>query len=414
MDQKTTQDLQNTIDQAKAPVLAEATQASGQGALTPVQPAENLVPVQPGHLDEENLKKVETEADQFIEKIKADPSNWELGSFVFNLGQAIMQETQGQVTLYDRKMGNVLKSVSTEESSAVGKNILAIKLELDKVNPTVVANTSFPFPKKVMGLFKKTVSRLPKGDEVLRIIAEKRETVNSTIDGIREHLRAEADKVIFDAAELATICDALKEIQPKLQEDIYKGQLIWKKLSDHLATITDPREKEAVTTLLSDLAMAVVDLQTIDNSNLQTRFGGEMMVRNSHLVQRLVQRTDMILATAVKNALAVRVAAEQQMETMQHLEMVQNAAAETMKDTAKVIGDAAVKGAKMSQGMTVNIAALEEACQTYETAFDAYTEICQETINVATQSSNALGVMNDKFRSRTDALTSRRDNQATD
>ncbi len=409
MDQKITKDLQNTANQAKAPVLAEITEASGQGALTEVQPVENLVPIKPGHLDETNLKKVESEADEFIEKIKADPSNWELGSYVFNLGQEIMQETQGQVTLYDRKMGNVLKNVSTEDSSSVGKNILAIKLELDKVNPTVVSNTNFPFPKKVMGLFSKTVSRLPKGDEILRIIAEKRETVNSTIDGIRDHLRVEADKVIFDASELATICDSLKEIQPKLQEDIYKGQLIWKKLSDHLATITDPREKEAITTLLSDLAMAVVDLQTIDNSNLQTRFGGEMMVRNSHLVQRLVQRTDMILATAVKNALAVRVAAEQQMETMQHLEMVQNAAAETMKDTAKVIGAAAIKGAKMSQGMTVNIAALEEACQTYETAFDAYTEICKETINVATQSSNALGTMNDRFRSRTDALTSRRD-----
>ncbi|MCP3900545.1 MAG: tellurite resistance protein [Desulfobacteraceae bacterium] len=409
MDQKITKDLQNTANQAKAPVLAEITEASGQGALTEVQPVENLVPIKPGHLDETNLKKVEADADEFIEKIKADPSNWELGSYVFNLGQEIMQETQGQVTLYDRKMGNVLKNVSTEDSSSVGKNILAIKLELDKVNPVVVSNTNYPFPKKVMGLFSKTVSRLPKGDEILRIIAEKRETVNSTIDGIREHLRAEADKVIFDASELATICDSLKEIQPKLQEDIYKGQLIWKKLSDHLTTISDAREKEAVTTLLSDLAMAVVDLQTIDNSNLQTRFGGEMMVRNSHLVQRLVQRTDMILATAVKNALAVRVAAEQQMETMQHLEMVQNAAAETMKDTAKVIGAAAVKGAKMSQGMTVNIAALEEACQTYETAFDAYTEICKETINVATQSSNALGTMNDRFRSRTDALTSRRD-----
>lgn len=37
------------------------------------------------------------------------------------------------------------------------------------------------------------------------------------------------------------------------------------------------------------------------------------------------------------------------METMQHLDMVQQAAAETMKDTAKVIGNAAIKGAKMSQ-----------------------------------------------------------------
>lgn len=218
----------------------------------------------------------------------------------------------------------------------------------------------------------------------------------------------EADQVAFDAAELSTICDSLKEIQPRLQEQIFLGQIIWQKLMDHLGTVQDPRNKEALTTLTSDLAMAVVDLQTIDNSNLQTRFGGEMMVRNSHLVRRLVQRTDMILSTAVKNALAVRVAAEQQMETMQHLDMVQQAAAETMKDTATVIGNAAIKGAKMSQSMTVNIEALEEACQTYEQAFETYALISKETINIASQSSNALGKMNDRFRARTDALTARR------
>jgi len=88
--------------------------------------------------------------------------------------------------------------------------------------------------------------------------------------------------------------------------------------------------------------------------------------------------------------------------------MVQQAAAETMTDTAKVIGDAAVKGAKMSQSMTVNIEALEEACNTYEQAFEAYAAISKETISIASQSSNALGVMNERFRARTDALTSRR------
>ena len=124
-----------------------------------------------------------------------------------------------------------------------------------------------PLPKKVMGLFTRTVNRLPKGDEILRIIAERRETVNSTIDGIRDHLRNDADQVAFDAAELSQICDALKEIQPALQEQIYLGQLIWEKLTALLDTVDDPRVKEALTTLTSDLAIAVVDLQTIDNSN---------------------------------------------------------------------------------------------------------------------------------------------------
>ncbi len=402
------QELANVADQAKAPVLTEVTQASGQGALTPVQAPTQLVPIQPGHLSVEELNALEDEAQRFVKKVKADPSDWQLGNFVFSLGREVMEQTQSQVSLYDRKMGSVLKNVAAEDNSPVGKNILAIKTELDKVNPTVVARTQVPLPKKVMGLFTRTVNRLPKGDEVLRIIAERRETVNSTIDGIRDHLRNEADQVGFDAAELSQICDALKEIQPALQERIYLGQLIWEKLCAYLDTVDDPRVKEALTTLTSDLAMAVVDLQTIDNSNLQTRFGAEMMVRNSHLVQRLVQRTDMILATAVKNALAVRVAAEQQMETLKHLDMVQQAAAETMTDTAKVIGDAAVKGAKMSQSMSVNIEALEEACNTYEQAFEAYTAISKETISIASQSANALGVMNERFRARTDALTSRR------
>lgn len=403
-------DLQSVGQQAKAPVLAEVMQVSGQGALTPVQAPSNLEPVQPKHLAVEDIQAIEAKANEFLEKIKADPSDWQLGNFVFGLGKEIMDETQAQVTLYDRKMGNVLKSVAADDSSPVGKNILAIKMELDKVNPTMVARAEMPFQKKMFGLFTKTVSRLPKGDEILRIIAERRETVNSTIDGIRDHLRNEADQVAFDASELSTICDSLKEIQPRLQEQIFLGQIIWQKLMDHLATIEDSKNKEALTTLTSDLAMAVVDLQTIDNSNLQTRFGGEMMVRNSHLVRRLVQRTDMILSTAVKNALAVRVAAEQQMETLQNLDMVQQAAAETMKDTAKVIGNAAIKGAKMSQSMTVNIKALEEACQTYEQAFETYALISQETINIASQSSNALGKMNDRFRARTDALTARRAN----
>ena len=404
-----TKDLQSVASQAKAPILDQITEASGQGALTPVQTPDNIESVQPRHLSVEDVKDIETKAMEFVDKVKLEPSDWQLGNFVFGLGQDIMSQTQAQVTLYDRKMGNVLKNVATDNSSPVGKNILAIKTELDKVNPTMVARAEMPFQKKMLGLFTKTVNRLPKGDEILRIIAERRETVNSTIDGIRDHLRNEADQVAFDAAELATICDSLKEIQPKLQEDIYLGQIIWQKLMDYLNTVEDARAKEALTTLTSDLAMAVVDLQTIDNSNLQTRFGGEMMVRNSHLVRRLVQRTDMILSTAVKNALAIRVAAEQQMETMKHLDMVQQAAAETMKDTAKVIGNAAIKGAKMSQGMTVNIEALEEACQTYEQAFETYALISKETINIASQSSNALGKMNDRFRSRTDALTSRRE-----
>jgi len=53
----------------------------------------------------EDIQGIENKANEFVEKVKTEPSDWQLGNFVFGLGQEIMDKTQAQVTLYDRKMG---------------------------------------------------------------------------------------------------------------------------------------------------------------------------------------------------------------------------------------------------------------------------------------------------------------------
>lgn len=398
-----TKELAAWVQQSQAPDLSEITEAGGQGALVPVQPPDALVPVRPKHLDEDKEVAIREAAAAFVEKVRTDPSDWKLGDYVFKLGQGIIEKGRIQVSLYERKMGEVLKEVSQGESP-VGQDILSVKTQLDLVNPVVVQSQEIKVTEKIMRVFTKTVSRLPKGDEVIRIIAERRETVKSTIDGIRIHMMEEADRIIKDASELGVICDNLKEIQPALQEEIYKAQLIWKMLMEYLGELSG-MARETVGNLVSDLAMGVVDLQTIDNSNLQTRFGGEMMIRNSRLIRRLVQRTDTILAGSVANALAVRVAAAQQMQTLGHMESIQEAIGKTMVDTSKVVGDAAVKGAEMSQKMGINIQYLQEACSNFEQAADAYAQISEETVKIATQASNSLGTMNERFRARADAMT---------
>ncbi len=394
------------VAQAQVPDLDSITEASGQGALVPVQSPDEIVPVRPKHISDERDQEIVKAANDFVEMVKKEPSDWKLGDYIFKLGHEIMENTNIQVSLYDRKMGEVLKVVA-EGDSPVAKDILSVKTQLDLVNPVMVNSKEISVTEKVMRIFNKTVMRLPKGDEVIRIIAERRETVRSTINGIRVHMMQEADKITKDSAELGVICDDLKELQPALQAEIYKGQLIWKLLVEYINELSGTA-KESVNNLTSDLAMGIIDLQTIDNSNLQTRFGGEMMIRNSRLVRRLIQRTDTILTGSVANALAVRVAAAQQMETLSHLDTIQQSIGKTMVDTSKVVGDAAVKSAEMSQQMGVNIQFLQEACDNYEQAADAYTQICSETIKVATQSSNALNTMNERFRARTDAMSSAR------
>ena len=80
-------------------------------------------------------------------------------------------------------------------------------------------------------------------------------------------------------------------------------------------------------------------------------------------------------------------------------------------ETDKTVGLVLGGGASRGWAHVGVIEALEEACQTYEQAFETYALISQETINIASQSSNALGKMNDRFRARTDALTARRANE---
>ena len=404
-----TKELAVWVEQAKAPDLAVIAEAGGQGALVAVQAPDELVPVRPKHVDDaRNLALMDAAAD-FVDRVKTDPSDWKLGDYIFKLGQSIMEKIKIQVSLYDRKMGDVLREVS-QGDSAVGKDILSVKTQLDLVNPVMVQSQEITVTEKVMRIFNKSVSRLPKGDEVIRIIAERRETVRSTIDGIRIHMMTEADRVTRDAVELGVICDHLKALQPELQEEIYKAQLIWKGLMTYMEGLSG-MVRETVGNLVSDLAMGVVDLQTIDNSNLQTRFGGEMMIRNSRLVRRLVQRTDTILTGSVANALAVRVAAAQQMQTLGQLDAIQQSIGKTMTDTSRVVGEAAVKGAEMSQKMGVNIEHLQAACDNFEQAADAYAQISGETIKIATQAANALNTMNDRFRARTDAMTAVRQEQ---
>ena len=97
-----TKDLQRVAIKAKAPILDEITEASGQGALTPVQTPDNLEPIQPRHLTVEDIQSIENKANEFVEKVKTEPSDWQLGNFVFGLGQEIMDQTDRKSVVRER------------------------------------------------------------------------------------------------------------------------------------------------------------------------------------------------------------------------------------------------------------------------------------------------------------------------
>lgn len=397
------QRINQATEQSRAPETLEIEVVGDQGALVPVQQEGQIVPVMPKHLTAEMDQTVGEKANAFLEMVRTDPTNYKLGDVIFNLGNTAMDITNIQIDLYNQSMGDVLQDVTGE--SPIFRDILDLKTNLDLINPAALAKKNIP--EKVGWLFKKTVHRLPKGDEILRIIAENKETVGSTIAGLRNVLREHGDQVVQDVVELGIICDALKEAQLPLQEDIYLGQLQWKMISEFLQTMPDGMEKENVGYLLADLAAATVSLQEVDNLNLQTRYGGALVIRNSQNVRRVIRSTN-ILIGSVAAALAVRAAAAKQVQVQKMAKAIQTSVHDTMVDTSEKVGQAIVTGAEMNQQMMVNIDSLQKSCNNFDIAAGRLTEICGETVKIATLASNTMNNMNEKLRSRADAADSMR------
>lgn len=393
--------IQQTVEQSEVPETLEITEYEGQGVLTVVQEPEHIIPVRPAHIDDDKDQEIGQDARQFAESVISDPTNFELGDRIFDLGSSTRNLIDTQVSLFDASMGVVLKDINAEGDDTFQGNMMQLKMNIDQINPVMVAKEEC-ISEKVGRIFKKTIKRLPKGEELLTIIYERRETTRTTILGLQNHLRKHGETVNMHAAELITICNTLKDCQPPLHEDIYWGQMAWKFIMEKLENVTDAMAKENITMLTADLATAVVDNQQLDNMNLQTRYGGGLTIRNARHVSRVIRSTSTLLG-GVAGALAVRAAAAQQLQTMEVANMMQDAIGQTMVDTAEQVGKAVVASAEQAARMDKNIAFLQDACNKYEFAAQALTQVCANTIKVAGMSTNKLNEMNTLLRSRADA-----------
>ncbi len=396
-------EINQMVERSQAPETLAVTVWEGDKALTPVQSQDTIIPVKPSHLENAEDEEINKKATEFLEIVKSDPTDYRLGNIIFQLGNAAMDITNIQVDLYNEKMSTVLADVTQE--SPVFTDLLSLKNHIDTINPTIL--TKAPITVRAKSFFRKALTKVPSGEDILRIISERRETVNSTVNGLRDTLRMHGDQIVSDATGLGVICDNLKEAQRPLHEDIYLGQLQWKLLSEYFASMDNGMAKENVGYLLADLAAATVSLQEVDNLNLQTRYGGALVIRNSNNVRRVIRSTNTLIGS-VAAALAVRAAAVKQVQVQNVAKMMQDSIHETMVDTSEKVGEAIVKSAEINQQMMVNIDMLQKSCENFDFAAQRLTEVCSETVKIATLASNTLNDMNHKLQSRADAADSMR------
>jgi uncharacterized protein YaaN involved in tellurite resistance len=381
------------------------TTADGPDSIQPtqIQTPETIQPIRPDSIDDAKDNQLRQESDRLCAAILQNPNDIEITTEVYALGKPAMDANTNHVALMDSKIGPVMANINVE--NPVAKGLVEIKSQLDLINPHVVAKTEGEFEGKIFGFIKKMVSRLPKSDEIMGIINERRDTVASTVDALKKHLWTERDKALHNATELGMISNNLFNTQEELQIATYQGQLVWQKLSIARTNESDPLRSQALTYLTNDLSTLVIDLQTVDQLNIQSRLGAENLINNCRQIQKLVGRVTNILLPSVQNALAVKAAAAQQAQLVGSAAQIMDAAGTTIRQTAEQVRQTTVKTAQMNSENMVKISDLEAACQEYEATQTELLEIFDKAEQNAHGISNTMSDLNSRMRKHADPQT---------
>ncbi len=381
------------------------TPAVSNGELVPleaqeVQTVDDIRPMRPGFLSDERDEEIRRQATELVDAILEDPNNTSITAKVYSLGSEYMQANTGQVSLMDAKIADVIREVS--EGSSVNKTLIDIKTQLDLINPEVVSQTeNFG----IMGFVSRLLRRAPKGEEVLKVINERKDTVASTIEALKRHLFAERDKALRNAVELAHISDKLFETQRELQEAIYMGQLVWQGLKQRQAEVEDPVQAQALANIVNHLAVQVVDIQTVDTLNVQSRLAAEALIANARKIEQGVSRLVNVLLPAVATNLMVKAAATQQAGLVSTMEQITRSAERTIQDTARQTRQVTTQMARMQSRSLVDPQALQKAANEVVAMVDEIRQISAQTEEKAKEASAQLQQISSIMRRAADPMT---------
>ncbi|PID52089.1 MAG: hypothetical protein CR972_03630 [Candidatus Moraniibacteriota bacterium] len=371
-----------------------------------VQDPSNIVPVCPSFVDAEQDAMVKKHVADLADAILQNPSDVSITSQMYSLGKPAMDANTQNIGLMDTQISVVTQSVTVE--SPVVQTITEIKSQLDLINPTVLAKTESKLPGKILGIIPMSVSRLPKAKEIMVMINERKDTISSTVHALQQHLWQERDETMKHAVQLSQLSNHLFETQEDLQMAVYQGQLIWEKLNEARKAETDPVRSQALTYLVNDLSMLVVDLQTVDQLNIQSRLGAENLINNARQIQTLVKRVTNILLPSVQNALAVKAAAAQQAQLAGFANQVMKSASETIAQTASDIRQATVATAKMNTEVMIDMDAIESACNDFEQLQRELLDVFETAEKNVRGISNQMSQANERMRKHADPLTKAR------
>ncbi|MEO2068641.1 MAG: toxic anion resistance protein [Desulfurobacteriaceae bacterium] len=279
-----------------------------------------------------------------------------------------------------------------EATKPITDQLYSLQQKLEELNPKYYEEKA-PFWKKLLHL-------VPKGEELIKLIAEKYETIGQYIERISMHLSDSKDQIIRDNIELERLQEELKQFNKELEEKIGLGKQILEKLKERAQIVDDPVEKKRIEGAIFTFSTRIQDLQTILQANLQFLVSIEQTLQNNRALLDAIERTITITKTVLTIGLSIRTSLINQKRAMETVKATQEYTAELLKSNAEAIKGQTKEIESLYTSPVVAINKLEEAYNTLMSAITDFEEVRRRGIEVATQNIAKLEEMNKKLKEK--------------
>lgn len=359
-----------------------------------LSPTTGMQPNRPSWMKDDEEAKLRENLKEFVSIVKSNPTDVGLAMQVYQLGESGAKELMPHTALYEKKITDIMHTGGTE--SPVNKNLLQLKQTIDLVNPSVVEKQ--PIPYKVALFFTK--NKLPGSQEVLNIISERRETIMSTITGLKEGLWEMKDTLLSDMNDLVAIYNGLLKGQRLIEKDVYFGQLLHGEIQAFLNGITDEISRQNIEQLLADLTSQIINLQTEENANMQFFAGAQAMAKLTRQQVQNISGLSRLLERTVLANLGLRAVAGELGRSLSITEQMKQTIGETLADTGKQINQYGDQLNNARSQAMINLSGLEKGCVELEEFFTKQAVANRQIIDVGIQTSRQLSGMTSRMRKR--------------
>ena len=362
-------------------------------------PSAALVATRPKGLDEQSGHQLAARADELAEAVLSEPGDRKLGRQVSAMGVREQQRASKEIGLLKTRVGTMLKQLEGE-GGEIPKTLIELRHTMDGINPQVLGQPS--------GIAK-WLGKAPGVGKVLKRIAVKYESVQTQIDHIMNGLRHGKDRLLMDNAELEQLYDQVHLAQQGVQQSAYVGELLWEKLEDAFAEVTEPAQRQKLQAMMHKVAMRVQDLRTMEQVNLQFFVSIDMTLQNNDALCDQIDRTVMVTQSLLTVGLAIQAALANQKQIASAVRQVQESTAAMLEANAAAIGRQTAEIGEMQNNPVIALDRVKNAYSTLVGAMDEMEKIRTAGTEKARAGIAELTRMSSALEPRVEALQAARE-----